>query len=97
MLFPGAKEGELGRVGGDWLSGRLGLLRHLAEEGPRFERSEDLLGPRHHFLGHPRQSGHLDAIALVGAPFHDLTQEEDLLVPFPDRDVEVFHVGKGRG
>ena len=38
--------------------------------------------------GQPRD---LNAVALVRAAGHDFAQENDLLVPFPHRDVEVDH------
>src|SRR5687768_14823444 len=45
----------------------------------------------------PGEAGHLDAIAFVSAPFHDLAQEDDLVIPFPHSHVEVTKAGQTPG
>ena len=50
---------------------------------------QDLLRSIENFLWQTGQPRHLDAVTLVCAAGNDLAQENDLLVPFPDRDVEI--------
>jgi hypothetical protein len=39
----------------------------------------------------------VDAVAAVGAAFDDAVEEDDLVFPFADGDVEVFHAAETRG
>ena len=50
---------------------------------------EDILGAIENLLWQTGQARHLDAVALVRAARDDLAEENDLLVPFPHRDVVV--------
>ena len=54
-----------------------------------FEELEDLAGSIQNRGGHAGQPGDVDAVALVGAAGHDLVEEDDLALAFPDRDVGV--------
>ena len=42
-------------------------------------------------LGHAGETGDVDAVAFVGGAVDDLVEEDDLVFPFADGDVEVFH------
>ena len=45
-------------------------------------------------LGNPAEPRDLDPVALVRAARNDLAQENDLLVPFAHRDVEIAHAAR---
>src|SRR5436309_1437302 len=62
------------------------------ELGP-LEVAQDLLRPRHHRRGKPRQAGDLDAEGSIGAAGLDLPQEHDRVVPLPGGDVQVADAG----
>ena len=47
-------------------------------------------------LGEAGEAGDVDAVASVGAAFDDAVQEDDLVFPFADGDVEVFHAAVKR-
>jgi hypothetical protein len=53
------------------------------------EVEEDLPGPVDDGPGDTGQLGDMDAVALVGGAGDDLAQKNDLVLPFPDRDVIV--------
>ena len=50
---------------------------------------QNLLGAIQNFLRQTGQSRDLDSVTFVRATRHDFAQENDLLVPFADRDVEI--------
>ncbi len=58
---------------------------------------QDFPCPLDDLLGQSRQLRHLDAIAPVGSSRDQLMEEEDLILPFLDGDVEILHAGPGAG
>ena len=50
---------------------------------------QDLFGPLVHAARHAGQSGHVDAVALVGGAGHDLVQEHHVVFPLLDRHVQI--------
>src|SRR5947209_3071223 len=64
-----------------------GLLDEIALLA--LERGEDLAGPVGDRSRDAGESGHLDSVTLVRRAGYDFAQEDDLIVPFLDRDIEV--------
>src|SRR5687767_1835348 len=62
-----------------------------------FEVAEDDFGAFEDGFGDAREARDLDSIAFVGTAFDDLAQEDDLVVPLADSDVEVPDAGKPAG
>ena len=58
---------------------------------PIFDSGQYFFGP----CDHPRRDAgkprHLNPVAAVGPPFHELAQENDLIVPFLDGNIEIFN------
>ena len=61
------------------------------------ELGEELAGPLQHHSRDAGQSGDVDAVRPVGAPLDDAVQEDHLVLPLADRDVEVAHAGEALG
>ena len=69
-----------------------GDLRHPdLVEFTLFHVPEDLHRPRDHLSGNPGDPRHLDAVAPVRPPLHDLPEKNDPVPPLPDGDVEIPH------
>ena len=94
VLFP-VEQGKLGRAGG------LRSFLPLAMRGTppsayspfsRFRRIS--LARSITSRGKPRQARHLDSVGMRGPAGDDLAQENDPVVPFPDRDIEVLDPGR---
>src|ERR1044071_2662877 len=62
-----------------------------------FEVAQDFLGAVEDRFGDSGQAGDLDAVTLVGAAGNDLAQENDLVVPLANGDVEVLQPGQSCG
>jgi len=62
---------------------------------PLFQLHQQLLGPFDDFRRQPGQACDLDAVTAVGAPGDELVEKEDLVLPFLDGNVEVFHPAVG--
>ena len=58
-----------------------------------FEVREDFLRPGDDRVGESGEARDLDPVALVRAAGHDFPQEDDLVVPFADGDIEVEDAG----
>src|SRR5580658_4898656 len=59
-----------------------------------FQIGQNLFSSFNDRLWNSGQAGHLNAETLVCAALHNLAQEQNLLIPFPNGDIEVFDVGK---
>ena len=55
---------------------------------------DDLFGPLDHVVGHARQLGYLNAVALVCAALDDLSQENDIVAFFFYGDAVIVHAGQ---
>ena len=60
-----------------------------------FEVFEDFLGAGDDRVWEAGESGDLDAVALVCAAGEDFSQEDDLVVPLADGDIEILHAAAG--
>ena len=74
----------------------LRLRRRAADRRPAaarqlvaLERGENLAGALDDRPRQAREARHLDAVAAIGSPGHDLAQEDDVVLPLARRDVEV--------
>ena len=61
-----------------------------------FQAGQNFFRPLYDRLGHSGQTGYLNTETLVSAAFHNLAEKQNLLIPFPNGDVEVFDVGERR-
>ena len=62
-----------------------------------FEIGQDFAGAFEDGFGEAGEARDLDAVALVGGAGDDFAEEDDVVVPFADRDVAVGHAGAGAG
>ncbi len=83
-------------IGNEALSRALGDSRLAGGvEFGLFQVFEDFLGAGDNRVGKSCESGDLDAIALVGAAGEDFSQEDDLVVPLADGNIEVLNAAAG--
>ncbi len=59
-----------------------------------FQASEDLLGTLIDFDWYAGETGNMNAITFVGGAVDNFVEEDDLIVPFADGDVQVADAGK---
>jgi hypothetical protein len=58
---------------------------------------QELAGAVEDGLGDAGEAGDVDAVGAVGAAFDDAVKKDDLVLPFPHRDVQVFHAFESLG